>query len=225
MITLKFKPLLSSITKKLIIAITGACFVLFLAFHGTMNFVSILSPEAYDGICNFLGANWYAVVATLGLAGLAGLHILFGVILSLENFIARGFVRYRKTERPKGVEWSSRNMLVLGVLILLGLALHLFDFWYKMQFAELVGREPINGIEQIQFLFSHNYFSICYLAWFVVLWLHLSHGVWSMLQSVGWNSEHWKKAWQVIGYVVATLIVLLFVSVVIYYWLINPFKC
>ena len=93
-----------------------------------------------------------------------------------------------------------------------------------MQFAELVGREPINGIEQIQFLFSHNYFSICYLAWFVVLWLHLSHGVWSMLQSVGWNSEHWKKAWQVIGYVVATLIVLLFVSVVIYYWLINPWK-
>jgi hypothetical protein len=41
-----------------------------------------------------------------------------------------------------------------------------------------------------------------------------------MLQSVGWNSEGWKRRWQVIGYVVATFIVLLFVLVVIYYWLI-----
>ena len=78
----------------------------------------------------------------------------------------------------------------------------------------------VNGMEQIRFIFSHNYFSVMYLLWLVVLWFHLSHGVWSMLQSVGWNSESWKRRWQVIGYVVSTFIVLLFVSVVIYYWLI-----
>ena len=219
-----FKPLLSSITKKLIMAITGAGFVLFLTFHGVMNFVSIFSTEAYEGICNFLGANWYAVAATLALGGMAGLHILFGIILSVENFIARGFVRYKRKSRPKSVEWSAQNMLLLGVLVLLGLALHLYDFWYQMHFAELMGREPVNGAEQLQFVFSHTQFSISYLVWLVVLWLHLSHGIWSLLQSIGWNSERWKRAWQVIGKVAATLIVLLFAAVVVNFWLIHPLK-
>ena len=217
---MKNKPLFSSITGKVIMAVSGAGFVLFLLFHGAMNFVSILSPKGYNVICNFLGANWYAIVGTLGLAGLLGIHILCGILLSVENVMARGFVLYKRKERPKGVEWSSQNMLVLGALILLGLALHLFDFWYKMQFAEIMGGKPVNGMEQIRFIFSHNYFSVMYLIWLVVLWFHLSHGVWSMLQSVGWNSESWKRRWRVIGYVVATFIVVLFVSVVIYYWLI-----
>ena len=215
-----FKPLLSSITKKLFMAITGACFVLFVTVHGIMNFVSIFSAETYLDICDFLGANWYAVIATVIIAGFAGIHLLTALILSIENFIARGRVRYRKTERPKGVEWSSRNMIFLGLFILFGLVLHLVDFWSKMQLAELLGREPANGIEQIKFIFSNNYFSIMYLLWLVTLWFHLTHGIWSMLQSVGWNGERINVVWQVISYVAATIIVLMFASVVVYYWLI-----
>jgi succinate dehydrogenase (or fumarate reductase) cytochrome b subunit, b558 family len=219
---MKNKILLSSITKKVVMAISGAGFVLFLLFHGIMNFVSILSPDGYDLICEILGANWYAVVATLILAGLVGLHVLLAFILSLENLIARGKNRYMVYKRPKGVAWSSQNMLIFGLLILGGLGLHLYDFWYKMQFAELMGDAPVNGMDQIRFIFSHSYFSIMYLLWLVVLWFHLSHGVWSMLQSVGWNSQLWKKRWQVIGEILATIIVLLFASVVVYYWLIYP---
>lgn len=217
---MKTRLILSSITSKLVMAVSGAGFVLFLLFHGAMNFVSILSPEGYNAICDFLGANWYAVAGTLVLAACLGIHILCGIILSVENLLARGWVRYKRKERPKGVEWTSQNMLVLGLLILLGLPLHLYDFWFKMQFAELMGGEPVNGMEQIRFVFSHTYFSVMYLLWLGVLWLHLAHGVWSMLQSLGWNSEAWKRRWQVIGYVVATLIVMLFVSVVLYYWLV-----
>lgn len=215
-----FKPLLSSITKKLFMAITGACFVLFVSFHGVMNFVSIFSADAYRDICNFLGANWYAVAATIFIAGFAGLHLLTALILSVENFIARGGVRYRKTERPKGVEWSSRNMLALGIFIVFGLTLHLVDFWSKMQLAELLGNQPVDGIDQIKFVFSNNYYSVMYLLWLVTLWFHLSHGIWSMLQSVGWNGSRINNALQVIAYIIATVIVLLFVSVVVYYWLI-----
>lgn len=217
---MKTRLILSSITSKLVMAISGAGFVLFLLFHGAMNFVSILSPEGYNTICDFLGANWYALAGTLALAACLGIHVLCGVILSAENLLARGWVRYKRKERPKGVEWTSQNMLVFGILIVLGLALHLYDFWFRMQFAELMGGEPVNGMEQIRFVFSHPYFSVMYLLWLGVLWLHLTHGVWSMLQSLGWNSEAWKRRWQVIGYVVATLIVLLFVSVVLYYWLV-----
>ena len=217
---MKNKPLFSSVTGKAIMALSGAGFVLFLLFHGAMNFVSILSPAGYDAICNFLGANWYAVVGTIGLAVLMGVHILCGILLSVENLMARGFVRYKRIERPKGVEWSSQHMLAFGLFILFGIVMHLYDFWYRMQFAELMGNKPVNGIEQIRFIFSHNYFSIMYLIWLVVLWFHLTHGVWSMLQSLGWNSENWKHRWQVIAYIVATIIVLMFISVVVYYWLI-----
>ena len=219
---MKYKPLFSSVFGKVIMAVSGAGFVLFLLFHGAMNFVSILSPESYDAICNFLGANWYAIVGTMGLAGLMGIHVLCGILLTAENLLARGRVRYRRTQRPKGVEWSSQNMLALGFFILFGIAMHLYDFWFKMQFAEIMGREPVNGMEQIRFVFSHNYFSIMYLIWLVVLWFHLSHGVWSMFQSMGWNNERWQRRGQVIAYVVSTVIVLLFVSVVVYYWLIYP---
>lgn len=217
---MKNKPLFSSVTGKAIMALSGAGFVLFLLFHGAMNFVSILSPAGYNAICNFLGANWYAVVGTIGLAVLLGIHILCGILLSVENLMARGFVRYKRIERPKGVEWSSQHMLAFGLFILFGIVMHLYDFWYRMQFAELMGNKPVNGIEQIRFIFSHNYFSIMYLIWLVVLWFHLTHGVWSMLQSLGWNSENWKHRWQVIAYIVATIIVLMFISVVVYYWLI-----
>lgn len=219
---MKNRLLFSSVTQKLFMAITGAGFVLFLVFHGVMNLVSIISPTAYDAICVFLGANWYAVLASLMLAGLAGLHILIALILTVENFLARGFVRYKKKKRPQGVSWSSNNMLVLGFLILGGLALHLVNFWYKMQFAELMGEESANGMELIRDLFSHTGYSIIYLLWLIALWLHLSHGISSMLQSVGWNSENWKQRWRVIGIIVATIIVLLFAAVVIYYWLIYP---
>lgn len=217
---MKNKPLFSSVTGKAIMALSGAGFVLFLLFHGAMNFVSILSPAGYNAICNFLGANWYAVVGTIGLAVLMGIHILCGILLSVENLMARGFVRYKRIERLKGVEWSSQHMLAFGLFILFGIVMHLYDFWYRMQFAELMGNKPVNGIEQIRFIFSHNYFSIMYLIWLVVLWFHLTHGVWSMLQSLGWNSENWKHRWQVIAYIVATIIVLMFISVVVYYWLI-----
>lgn len=213
---------ISSITTKFLMALTGAGFVLFLLFHGAMNFVSIFSPDGYNAICEFLGANWYAVVGTIGLAILMVGHIVIGIILTIQNLRARGKKGYIKTERPMGVEWSSQNMLVLGLFILFGIVMHLYDFWYRMQFAELMGREPANGIERIRFIFSSNYLSIMYLIWLVVIWLHLSHGLWSMFQSMGANNERWKRRGQIIAYVVASLIVLLFASVVVYYWLIFP---
>ena len=51
-------------------SITGLALILFLLFHMSMNLVAIFSPEGYNAICAFLGANWYAVVASIGLAGL-----------------------------------------------------------------------------------------------------------------------------------------------------------
>ena len=55
----------------------------------------------------------------------------------MQNRAARGSERYAVNVKPKTVEWASQNMLVLGIVVIAGLALHFANFWYKMQFAEL----------------------------------------------------------------------------------------
>ena len=211
---------LSSITKKLIMAISGAGLVFFLLFHGAMNLVSIFSAEGYEMICEFLGANWYAVVGTIGLAILIVIHLIYAFILSYLNFKARGRQRYAVVERPEGVSWASKNMLALGAFILFGLCFHLYDFWSKMQLVELKGGEPVSGIEQIRFIFSHNYFSVMYLLWLVAIWFHLSHGIASVMQSIGWSNLVWQRRIEFLGRLFAFIIVVMFAPVVIYYWLI-----
>ena len=129
----------SPIGRKVVMSVTGICLILFLTFHACMNVVALFSGKAYNMICELLGANWYAVVATLGLAFLAVCHIVFAFWLTMQNRKARGSERYAVTERRPEVSWASQNMLVLGIIILLGLLLHLFNFWYNMMFAELVG--------------------------------------------------------------------------------------
>lgn len=211
---------LSSITKKLIMAVTGGGLVFFLLFHGAMNVVSIFSEDGYRWICEFLGANWYAIVGTIGLAILMALHLIYAFILSFQNFKARGRQRYAVNERTEGVSWASKNMLAIGAFVLFGLVFHLYDFWAKMQLAELKGDVPVDGIDQIKYIFSNNYISIMYLLWLVAIWFHLSHGIASVLQSIGWNNLVWKHRIEWLGKFFAAVIVLMFTSVVIYYWLI-----
>ena len=107
----------SSIGRKLVMAITGACLVLFVTFHCLMNAVAIVWPASYNVICELLGANWYALAASAGLALLFIIHIIYAVWLTLQNRKARGNDRYAVTAKPKSVEWSSQNMLVLGIAV------------------------------------------------------------------------------------------------------------
>ena len=222
---------LSSITKKLIMAITGGALVLFLLFHGSMNIVAIISKEGYNMICEFLGANWYALVATVGLAALMVFHLIYAFVLSFQNYKARGKQRYAVVEKQEGVSWASKNMLVIGAVVLLGLGLHLFNFWANMQLPEVLHKLGMHVEEDVMALvadgshyivntFSCTAYSIIYLVWLAFLWFHLAHGVASVMQSIGWSNHVWQNRIEVIGKVLAALIVLLFASVVIYYWLI-----
>ena len=128
----------SSIGRKVVMSVTGLALILFLTFHMAMNLVAIFSAEAYNMICAFLGANWYALVATAGLGFLVVVHIVYAFWLTMQNRAARGSERYAVNATPKGVEWASQNMLVLGIVVLLGLGLHLFNFWAKMQLPEVL---------------------------------------------------------------------------------------
>ena len=214
----------SSIGRKLVMSITGTFLVLFLLFHSIMNLVVIISPEGYNMICEFLGANWYALVATSILAAGFVIHILYALFLTFQNMRARGTERYAVKANQKGVSWSSQNMLVLGAIVLGFLVLHMYNFWFKMQFAELTGIHtgdfhPADGAAYVQQLFSNKVYCAVYIVWLVALWLHLVHGIWSALQSLGLNNKTWLPRVKVIANVISTIVVLMFMAVPVYYLL------
>ena len=206
----------SSIGRKLIMAITGLCLVLFVTFHCLMNAVAIVYPAAYNVICEFLGANWYALVASIGLAALFIIHICYAVWLTLQNRKARGTDRYAINSRPASVEWSSQNMLVLGIVIVAFLVVHMIQFWAKMQLEEIRGCEgvipPSMGTLFIQEAFSCIATPIIYIIGFIALWFHLNHGVWSMFQSIGWNNNKWLARLKTVATWWTSIVVLLFVA-------------
>jgi succinate dehydrogenase / fumarate reductase cytochrome b subunit len=182
-----------------------------------MNLALIFSDNAYNAICGFLGANWYAVAATVLLAVVILLHFALAIVLTIQNRKARGSIRYRANAHENGVEWSSKNMLVLGFVVIIGLLMHLAHFWYNMMWTELQGSEitvlcdgsmttPTNGAAIVRFYFSQWPYALLYLVWFAGIWLHLTHGVWSMMHSIGLNSKVWFKRMKCISLIVATLI-------------------
>ena len=205
----------SSVGRKVVMALTGAFLVLFLTFHCLMNAVAILWPAAYNSVCEFLGANWYALAASVGLAAFFIIHIIYAVVLTIQNRRARGSIRYAVSKTPKSVEWSSKNMLVLGIVIVAFLVVHMVQFWAKMQLAEIVGSEgaipPAAGTLFIQEAFSQFWTPIVYLIAFVALWFHLNHGFWSMFQSMGWDNNVWIPRWKKIGCAWVSIVIALFV--------------
>lgn len=221
----------SSVGRKFIMALTGAALVLFITFHCVMNSVAIFWPSAYNVICEFLGANWYALVATMGLAALFVIHIIYAFWLTIQNRKARGADRYAVTARPKGVEWSSQNMLVLGIVVVAFLALHLYHFWAKMQLVEITSHSingwyqyegasvpPTAGTLFIQEVFSQWWVLVTYLIGFVALWFHMTHGFWSMFQSIGWDSTVWIPRLKKISNWWTTIVVGLFaIQAVVFY--------
>ena len=211
----------SSIGRKVVMSLTGIALILFLTFHCCMNLVALFSGDGYNMICEFLGANWYAVVATLGLAALAVIHIVFAFILTAQNRTARGDNRYEVSTVVNAgkVEWASKNMLVLGLIIIVGLLIHLWNFWYNMMFAELVGAMPMisptDGFAWIMETFRNPVFVVLYIIWLVAIWFHLTHGFWSALQTLGWSGKIWFQRWKCIGFIYVTLLMLGFLVVVL----------
>ena len=213
----------SSVGRKVVMSVSGVALVLFLFFHMSMNLVAIFSPEGYNMICELLGANWYALIATAGLAALVVVHFVYAFILTLQNRKARGTERYAVSERPKGVSWASQNMLVLGIIVILGMGLHLFNFWANMQLPEVLHKlgmsvdvkHAADGVHHIANTFQCPVYSVLYVVWLAALWFHLTHGFWSAMQTLGVNNKVWFCRWKAVGNVLSTIIILGFLAVVV----------
>lgn len=207
----------SSIGKKLIMSISGLFLILFLTFHMVMNLTYVFDPDSkvYGTICEILSMGWVNVVVPVLAAGFF-VHIVYAFILTIGNRKARGEQRYEVSNKAATDSWASRNMFILGVIVLLGIACHLADFWAKMQLQNWLGGTEGDPYELMEATFGRWWITLLYLIWFAALWFHLTHGFWSALQTIGWNNQIWYKRLKVISCAYVTVLMLGFALVAVY---------
>lgn len=214
----------SSIGKKFIQAVSGAFLILFLALHVTINSFSIIDSftgkfGAADGLfqkgCDFMALPIVTIMVPVLALGFF-VHILYGCWLTYKNIKARGGVkRYEVSNKGAADSWSAKNMFVLGIVIVGFIFYHLTHFWWNMQLQMFIGGEELNPYMLLTSTFGKWWILILYIIWFFALWFHLTHGFWSMFQTVGWDGQTWFKRVKVIGIIVASLLCIAFTAVAI----------
>ncbi len=216
---------LSSITKKLIMSISGLFLIVFLLLHLTINMFSVIDTftGAYgteEGLflagCEFMALPIVTIMVPVLAAGFL-VHIIYAFILTLSNIRARGgYNRYAVASKAKTESWASKNMLVLGVVVLGLIAFHLTHFWSEMQLQEWLPEGQVaDPYDLLNETFGTWWMTLLYIIWFVALGLHLCHGFWSAFQTIGWSNKIWEKRLLYIGYAVVTVIVLGFCVVAV----------
>ena len=194
----------SSIGKKLIMSVTGLFMILFLTMHMVLNLTSVFSPDTFQGVCDFMALPIVTIMTPILAAGFV-FHIIYAFILEIGNMKARGGLkRYEVANKGAADSWAAKNMIWLGLIVLLGLAIHLTHFWSKMQLQEITGSE----VADPNMLLGQTFGNI----WFFAIWMHLSHGFWSAFQTIGWSGSKWLKRTKVIGIVYVTLLMLGFAA-------------
>lgn len=218
----------SSIGKKLIMSISGLFLIIFMLLHSTINFFSVI--DAFRGTWGapagegwFAGGCWFMATPVIDimvpiLALGFFVHIAYACWLTYGNRKARGPQRYEVSHKGKSESWASKNMFVLGIIVLGFICFHLTHFWAEMQYVEWFKGEHV-APEKAYFLLEKTFGSvwmlIIYIVWFAALWFHLTHGFWSALQTVGWSNTVWQKRLEVIGYALATLFFLMLTTTAI----------
>jgi succinate dehydrogenase / fumarate reductase cytochrome b subunit len=202
----------SSIGKKSLMALSGLLLIGFLILHVAGNLTLYADGEGrafqeYAGATHALGAFlWFAEI---GLVVLFVAHIALGLRTAMENREARP-ARYKELA-PKGKRtWSSISMIVTGVLVLVFLVIHLLDFRLADGLAE--PPPPAELYRLVIERLSSPIGAGIYLVSMVFLGLHLSHGVQSLMQSLGLKHPSYAPAIRNAGIVLSVGIAGLFAS-------------
>lgn len=205
----------TSIGKKLIMSISGGFLIIFMLLHTTINSFSLLdtlrgvwgSPDGWFQMgCDFMALPVINVMVPILAIGFL-IHIIYGLILAISNFKARGgFNRYAVDSKARNDSFAAKNMIYLGLIVLGFIAFHLTHFWQDMQLQEWSGGEAENPYFLLERTFGAWWEVLLYIIWFTVLYLHIGHGFWSAFQTLGWNNGIWlprlKWAGRIIGFLI-----------------------
>ncbi len=194
----------SSIGRKFAMALSAFFLMVFILQHFIINFLSVVSPNAFNEVSHFMGTFWviqYLLQPVL-IFGVI-FHFIMGFVLEIKNNSARQ-VSYAKNNGAANSSWMSRNMIWSGGFILVFLIIHFIDFWIpEINTKYIVG--DMSGLidpsatdsgfryyEELVHKFEPIWRVALYCLGFVFLALHLLHGFDSAFQSVGANNKYTK---------------------------------
>ncbi len=220
----------SSIAKKYWMALTGFFLITFLLVHVAGNLQLLdLSQEGRDAFNEYtVFMTTFPVIKVVSYVLYFSIlfHAIEGLWLTAQNRKARP-KRYKSYRAGETSMWSSRNMGLLGTVILAFIILHMGQFWYQYKWGD-IAMTTIDG-EQVKDMstvviatFTDGevglLFTILYVIAQIAIAFHLWHGFESVFQSLGISSKK-VKAWQVIGRAFSVIVPLLFAIIPVYIYL------
>jgi succinate dehydrogenase / fumarate reductase cytochrome b subunit len=204
------KTLMSTLSLKIVMAVTGLGGALFVLVHMAGNLQMFLGRDAYNAYAEFmqgLGAIKWA--ARLGLVGILFAHVGAAVLLVQRNQQARPD-RYAEL-RPRRTSLPALYMAELGVVLLFFIVYHIAHFTLGVVHTQ-VGEVDYMALQQAteagsrRDLYAHVVWSFqqpliasLYIISSIALAMHLSHGATSMFKSVGLGVGRWKVPFEVVG--------------------------
>jgi succinate dehydrogenase / fumarate reductase, cytochrome b subunit len=215
----------SSIGKKIIMALTGLFLCSFLIIHliGNLQILKDDGGEAFNLYAKFMTTNpLIKTVSYLLYSSILG-HAFYGLFLAYQNKQARPQA-YHSFENKSS--WASRNMAILGTMILVFVAVHMHDFWwqyhndglpYKAYASEFGKALVVKDLYQLVWTaFKVEWIVAFYVISMVVLSYHLLHGFQSAFQTLGINHKKYTPFVQTFGFVFAIIIPAVFALIPFY---------
>lgn len=215
----------SSLAKKYWMALTGLFLCLFLVGHLAGNLQLFLSGEEgrlqFNAYAEFMTSNPAVKILSYVTYISILFHAIDGLVLTINNRKARP-VKYQYSRPQANSPWTSRNMGILGTIILVFIVVHMSNFWYVMHFGEIgvdsVGNKDLHTV--VIAAFTDSSIGLVYVLGYVLAMaavsFHLVHGFASAFQSLGLRTPKLASAIRVVGMAFAILIPLLFASIPVY---------
>jgi succinate dehydrogenase / fumarate reductase, cytochrome b subunit len=207
-----------SIGKKLIMGATGLFFVIFLIEHVAGNFLLFLDDggKEYNLYSHTLTHNVIVgpiikLVEILLFASFI-IHAIDGFSLWIQNRQARP-QGYIVKDRNKNSQWTSRNMIVSGSVILIFLVIHLKTFFYPYRVTETIP----NLYQEVYRVFQNPYYAGFYVFAMVFLAFHIQHGFSSAFQTLGMRSPKYFPFLKTLGLILSIVICAGFAAQPIYF--------
>lgn len=221
----KIKPYMglftSSITRKVTMSLSGLFLVIFLGQHLFINLMSVFSPESFNSISHFMGTNGLIqfVMQPILILGVL-LHFIMGFVLEAQNRKARP-IKYGEFKGNNNSSWVSRNMLISGLVILVFLAVHMYDFFFPEiahKYIYMLPEDATRYYPETVAKFADPIRTFGYVIAFVLLAMHLWHGFSSAFQSIGFNNKY-SKALEGFTKLYAVVVPLGFIFIALYHFL------
>ena len=196
-----------SIGRKAVVAVTGLCMVLFVVVHLLGNSTIFAGPDGINAYAEKLhGLGPFVWAFRLVMLCLLLLHVIFAVLLTLENRAANPD-KYAVKKMLKA-NFASETMIWTGLLLLAFLVYHLLQFTVRITPDIVLGNDAKNRVDVFTMVFTSfriTPIALVYVAAMVTLFLHLSHGIQSIFQSIGLNNDKTMPQFSVLGKVLSAI--------------------